>query len=1309
MAGNDLTLPPNLEDYLPPDLWRKLTADAPRRGVLLSALDRLRSILYLLSTYLPSHLVQEKMHRPVPGLVRGQLLNGTLLFADVSGFTALSERLAVLGQEGAERLTDLMNRYFSTMLEILSWSGGILLKFAGDATLVYFPEQRAGEQVHWAVRAGQRMMRAMADFAAVETPLGTLGLQMKMGVGTGHFLAASVGSAERMEYVVLGGAVTQTMAAEGVAEAGQVIVDEATAVGLDPSRCLEQAAGFYAVRPGTDRDLDDFEIKAEKRRARGAMPWSASPHAIVTQMEVALRQIQALTPYLAAELADRIVARARQRQVESEYRPTAVLFINFTGLETLLSAWGQGGVRRVTRLLSDYFNAMHQVIARHGGIVSRIDPYSRGSKMLVLFGAPVAHEDDPQRAVNVALAMGAELAMLNDRWRHTLASHLTPELDGPLIQQRSGITQGLTFAGQVGSSTRREYTVMGDDVNLAARLMASAQPGQVLLSQHVYDAVVDYFAATTLDPVHVKGKSQPIPVYQVEGPRDDPLARRLRSRGPLVGRDAELEQGQAVLRQALARQGTMLTIRGPAGVGKSHLADELAAHGLARGARVLFSEGWSYTAEAPYTPWTTFLQALAGIALADRPQVCSEKLLRMLTELSLPHDEYADPLANLLGLQRAASAAVPRQPVEALAAPPQPQAEPPQKLDLFERLEQEVAERGENGLDLWRLAQERQQAQPGQMWQRLQTRVTAHERTRLFEAVCGLIRRLSADAPLLLFFENAQWMDPASRELLSYLNERLYSWPILVLVVQRSEDEDEPIQDARGGQTLTLGPLSLEGTTALVTHLLGDGSAQTDLAHAIHEQSGGNPLFVEEIVRWLERTGQKDLDDLKGGLWTSGTFQELVLSRLDSLPQGQRDTAKAASVVGNEFCRGELGPLLPSTIDDATLNDYLSGLEDARLILLTEVGDDARYAFRQTLIREVVYESQPFAQRRELHGRMASHLEADHADDLVDYAELLAHHYYLAHRWLPAARYLLLSGYKARQQYAYPQAAGYYSQVLAALERLPPREVSPETMALKAEAHEGQGDVAVLLNDFAAAAAAYDAARSSLSDEDPARLLVNLALVRPTQGQAAEAEACARRAWAAHEAAGDLATAATLAWLLWRADDAEAGDWIERVPTLTAQGSGPWTAAVAALMTDLAGDWASAQQAYLALDEPVGAALAACRLGDQHLRQGDVAGALALYNQAAETWDQESDACGLALARYRQAEAYLRSEGTPASRAALHEALGLLDACATATQDDRETVQKALAAVDAGQTGVWPPWRWQRYDDVFCISILFQP
>jgi len=157
-------LPDGLAAYLPASLWQSLSAGDMRRGLLLNALERLRSILHLLSTYLPAHLVQEKMRRPAPGQARGQMLAGSLLFSDVSGFTALSEQLAAL-EDGAEQLTDLMNRYFERMLTILSWSGGILLKFAGDALLVYFPQQEKDEQARWAVRAGQRMIEAMADFA----------------------------------------------------------------------------------------------------------------------------------------------------------------------------------------------------------------------------------------------------------------------------------------------------------------------------------------------------------------------------------------------------------------------------------------------------------------------------------------------------------------------------------------------------------------------------------------------------------------------------------------------------------------------------------------------------------------------------------------------------------------------------------------------------------------------------------------------------------------------------------------------------------------------------------------------------------------------------------------------------------------------------------------------------------------------------------------------------------------------------------------------------------------------------------------
>lgn len=289
MAENKLPkveLPADLETYLPPDLWRKLSKGKLQRKLLLQALDRLRSLHYLLSTFIPSNLVQEKLRRPISGYVQGEMLAGSLLFADVSGFTALSERLAVLGPEGAERLTTTMNDYFAAMLEIQGWSGGILLKFAGDAMLVYFPRQDDHQQAQWAVRAGVRMLEAISKFGSIETPVETVSLKMKVGVATGEFLSASVGSERRMEYGILGKAISETMSAESAASgASQLIINQATADCLDESfPLIDQSPGFFRLDLQEYDQPGSYEIAAEMRRARGAIPFDASPEVIVEQM-----------------------------------------------------------------------------------------------------------------------------------------------------------------------------------------------------------------------------------------------------------------------------------------------------------------------------------------------------------------------------------------------------------------------------------------------------------------------------------------------------------------------------------------------------------------------------------------------------------------------------------------------------------------------------------------------------------------------------------------------------------------------------------------------------------------------------------------------------------------------------------------------------------------------------------------------------------------------------------------------------------------------------------------------------------------
>jgi class 3 adenylate cyclase/tetratricopeptide (TPR) repeat protein len=1313
-------LSPRLEAYLPPDLWQALTAGDPGRRELLKAVERLRSLRYLLATYLPSHLAQELIQDPAPGRVRGEMLDGSLLFADVSGFTALSERLATQGREGAERLTEMINRYFDAMIDILAWSGGILLKFAGDALLVYFPAQEGQRHAHWAVRAGLRMMEAMADFSQIETPLGSVALRMKIGISTGRFAAASVGSAKRMEYVVLGDAVANTMAAEGAAEAGQVVADRATAAAHPPSQVTELADGFYLISQPSGQEIGRFEVTAGPGGRERGTPLLASVEQLAADLHQTLRQIEALRAFIPADLVERIVARTGQRSLESEFRPVAVIFVNFTGLERLLPILGldgpgETGALGVVRMLSDYFSAVHRVISEHGGVITRIDPYKGSSKMLILFGAPVTHEDDPQRAVRAALNMRTELATLNGRWRRALARHLPGDLDSPLIQQRIGITLGLTFAGQAGSATRREYTVMGDDVNLSARLMGAAQPDQILLSESLHQAVAGRFRLSELQPIRVKGKSEPIPIYQAEGLRADQLERRLQSRGPLLGRDPEREACRKALRQALAGRGTTLSIQGPAGIGKSHLADALMADALAAGARVTLSESASYAAAAPFSAWISLLQAIVGIEESDSAEIQGEKLLAILTDLDLAQDRVLEPLFNLLNLASVSPPAALRRLERDRAEPPGPAGPGEAAPSLFGLLGQRV-DRVESGPNIWQLIGERVGDGAGRTWQHLGTKIAEREGRRLLDAISGLLEGLAAETPLVLVFEDTQWMDAMSLALLDHLNERIGRWPVLILPLRRQEEGSDSPGD---GRVIMLAPLEPEGTGSLVAYLLQErvpSDHMPALVQAIHEASGGNPLLIEEIVRWLERTGYESLETLRTGLRASSTLQELVISRLDDLPPAERSTARAASVLGGNFESASLAPLLPKGPELDALAYSLDELHRAHLTFLVESHPDARYTFRQTLVRELIYDTLPFAQRRELHRRLAAHLEARYANHPAPPAELLAHHYQLSGQPLPAARHLLISGHRARQRYAYAQAGAIYGRILEVLEGIPAGDESPDSVAIRLQAHEGQGDVALLTGEYQAAATAYETARSFLPETDSPqaagalrrRLLLKQALVLAPLGRPEEAERCARATLDARPAAENLAAAAILAWLSWRAGSDQAEAHIQQARSLVTDSGDRWETAISALLTDLAGKWAQARRAYLSLNQPTGAALAACCQGDWHLDRGEIRQALDLYRQAAETWGQENDAWGLALVSYRTAEAYWRrSEGMAAS-GLLSQALALLEG-AEGVEEDRRAVQSALAAIESGLRDPWRTRRWQSYDDAFRISLLFRP
>jgi len=1297
-AVETLTLPQNLERYLSPDLWRKLNSDSSRQGVLLNALDRLRSILYQLSTFLPATLAQEKMNRPVPGLVSGRVLTGSLLFADVSGFTALSERLAGLGDEGAERLTGMINRYFIKMLEILSWSGGVLLKFAGDATLAYFPERPDQEQAGWALRAGQRMLRAMQEFANLPTPGGAVTLKMKIGLSTGEFLAASVGSVRRMEYGVLGPAVLRTMAAEGAGQAGLLVADQQT-VDILKITGTERAPGLYSLPVETSEALDDFEISADRRRGRGAIPWSASPQMIITQMEAAIRQIEALEPYVPPEVVEQMLAHARQRSITSQYRPTVVMFCNYTGLETLLDRWGSDGAARITTILSHYFEAMHAAIARQGGTITRIDPYSAGTKLLALFGAPVAHEDDAQRAIRAALAMNAELDLLNQRWLRQFARHLPPDLqDGPLMQHRIGLTQGQTFAGLVGSTNRREYTVMGDEVNLSARLMSAAAPGQILVSQKVQDEASEIFELTPLQPIRVKGKSKPIAIYQVEGLRENALLRRARQRDPLWGRTAELNQAQAVLTAALAGKAQLLILQGPAGMGKSHLADILVGTALKAGAQVQPIICRPYQSETPYAVWGPLLRDLIGIEAVDNAAQQHERLNAALAQYNLP-PSHAAPLAALMGLDPA-------------AAPSRTERPAPGSPLLNDLLNISSHKRG-SSLDLFEQLEDRQASEDGQMWHKQPAQFTARERNQLTLAVTGLLEGHLAEAPRGLFFEDAQWLDAESLALALTLVEKLADRPLLILLARRGE---EAPPEGRGVQAINLGPLQPQGAFEMVSYILA-----SELAPLIHEQSSGNPLYVEEITRWLQRTRKITAADLENILQISDILKKLVLSDLETLPETQREIARVTAVIGDEFRVSEARALLPD-LDPVTLANHLRALTMARMIVLTQSGVDRRYAFRQALVRDVLYNSLPFSRRRDLHGalaeylventrrggglrdRMAALMEADQAQDAAAAAERIAGHYADAERWIPAAQYELKAARRARSQQELARSAAACTRGLEALAEITGEaEGGIDRIETRLWLLCCQGDAALLAPDYAAALAAYEQAEAARTANLPpaasAAPLLRLGLALTALNRPADALTKLRSA----PLSEDAPTLALTAWVERRAGQPQ---WTETASRCRAALTPnlPHADRLDALLLDLSGDWAGLRAAGIRLGLAEHAALATLRLGDAALSAGDPAAALEHYLPAAEIFRREQSSCGLTLALYRSAEAHTRLKDSEAARAELTEALKQLPGCPPPIfAEGRELVRAALKKSGP----VWGAWRWQIYQDTLAVALLF--
>lgn len=503
-----------------------------------------------LSPYLPATLLKAAARHRRP--LWSEWLEGTLMHCDVSGFTAMSEALARKGKEGAELMVGVLNHFFVKMLDVAAKFGGDQMKFGGDAMLLYF-----GGRDH-ALRAlvcGLEMQHAMVQFRKVAVGGDTYALRMRVGAHSGRFFSASVGDPGRMlHYVLIGREVRRAAEVEAAASTGGVFATKETIASAGDSVRARRRGELFAV---STTDAPECE-----RLHRPPMPPAARR-------------------YLPGPMRD-------GRTTEpGEHRRVTTLFIESTGADRLLDS---GRARDVLDFVSRYVALLTQLLDRHGGYLLGSDVAEHGEKFIATFGAPISTEHQEAAALRFALDL-----------RTALRKQKLP------FKLRIGINTGHVFAGEVGGDNRREYTVIGDAVNLSARLMSAAGPNSTLTSRTTAEAAGQTFRLVRMQPVRVKGKSAPVEIRRLEG-----LAERSTVvQNPLVGREAELATLLRLASTVKAGRFREAYVWGEPGIGKSRLTAEVSLHLERQGWLTIVVAGQPHTSDAPFGAWSGALRRLA--------------------------------------------------------------------------------------------------------------------------------------------------------------------------------------------------------------------------------------------------------------------------------------------------------------------------------------------------------------------------------------------------------------------------------------------------------------------------------------------------------------------------------------------------------------------------------------------------------------------------------------------------------------------------------------------------------------------------
>ncbi len=884
--------------------------------------SRVERVAYLeaLCKTIPYHIVERVLQDPAERSVGDLSITGSVLIADLVGFTSLCERLAAGGQKSLGRLSSILNALFGSLLDDAIFPyGGYVVQFGGDSVTVFF--QGSGHE-HRAIAGALACQRIM--HGEVGRLVGGPGeqLALRVGIASGLLRLPILGDLNRRVVVCSGPTAHRALDLQQMAEPRSILADVGTAeaVGSDVEH----------VHP----HMKDRVVIRGLRTWPATVPLETLAGRIQSDVE---KKIALLQPFVPTALAGRLKTTPKGWRIEGELRTVVVLFSEIWGYDADASPSPEqiDSNRNLAR-------SMLRAYRKYGGMVAKVDLAQRGHRIMVLFGLHMPAGNDAERAVLAGLEATSRV--------RGFFSEAKPEAG-----IRTGIHLGRVYFGAIGSDNKHDITVVGDTVNVAARATAQAKSFEVIATEPVLKAVANEFEISTRQAVRVKGKAESLCLGNIHGPSDG-RAHYMQPRRHgrfIAGRDVEQKTLNDAVDAGLAGNGTMLSLCGEAGCGKSFLLANTVDRWLKRGKKGILGRCRFATQSSPLAPVATMFESFLGLGQLDSESARRQQIRDGLSPYNLTNG--APELFSLL------------QPVH------RPDGVSEALVDL---------------------------ADPD-------------ARERAVSSVVEFLDVRLNQEPILYVLEDLHFADTLTLELVKRLTTLSRRRPFLMICTYRPMSALASLK-AVFDEELYLDNLSLAQTTDLITHETQAENVEVELALFLWQRTGGNPGHLLETLRFLQ---EREMLRVRGGQLVAPdpgitlleeivprTQAQVALARLDDLSTTERRLLRMASAIGHRFNRDILSEVTHADLVPEMMESAMDGLSCHRVIVET-AHEKHGYMFRDGTTRVVAYASIPEEEKQEMHRRIASALEKLPNGDLRRAPATLALHWERAQRFDKAAHW----------------------------------------------------------------------------------------------------------------------------------------------------------------------------------------------------------------------------------------------------------------------------------------------------------------